>query len=313
MLHQGANARPLQLVAADQHAVGARVGHQQHLCFTTALLGFGLGQGVQHADHILGYREAQLDDIGLLHRRFVHAIDDAAYAVDVAGQIGNDNGVAGGVGRHMGLLWHQGAQYRNQLGGGDIFQADDFGHVFVGGVSAGIAIAYPHRGGAGILALYDPDHAIGAHGGVAVHLQNGQEQLVQLLAGDRLAGNHLDLALHGGVHHDGGARGFRHELDQLLDIGFFQVDGELLGRGLHRAEQQGQQDGERTAAGNTIQYIHLAISLWRRDQSRRRVRSPVRQMLRSVTGLTEAHADGHGRAIALQLKNRLAGRAHRLV
>ena len=91
------------------------------------------------------------------------------------------------------------------------------------------AVAHLHRRRAGVLALDDPHHPAGAHGGVAVHLQNGQEQFVQLIPRDRLAGYHLDLALDRGVHHDGGAGRLRHELDQFLDIGLLEVDREILG------------------------------------------------------------------------------------
>ena len=50
-------------------------------------------------------------------------------------------------------------------------------------------------------AYYPPE----THGRIAMHLQNGQEQLVQLILRDGLAGHHLDLPFDRRVHHDGRA------------------------------------------------------------------------------------------------------------
>jgi len=56
-----------------------------------------------------------------------------------------------------------------------------------------------------------------------------KEEIIELSARHRLGGHHLDLALDCRVHHDRGVGRLRHELDQLLNIGLFQVDREILG------------------------------------------------------------------------------------
>ena len=148
----------------------------------------------------------------------------------------------------MRLLRHQRAQHGNQLGGGNIVQLDHLGDIFVAG-PAGVAVAHLHRRRAGILVLDNAYHPAGTHGRIAMHLQNGQEQLVQLILRDGLAGHHLDLALDRRVHHDGRAGRLGDKLDQLLDIGFLEVNREVLGQGRRRGQQQDQYGRKQGAAG----------------------------------------------------------------
>ncbi len=69
MFDQLAHARPLHLIATDQHAIGAAVCDKQYfwLCAAT-LLGLGLIQLVEHGYDIVCYGIAQLDNVSFLHR-----------------------------------------------------------------------------------------------------------------------------------------------------------------------------------------------------------------------------------------------------
>ncbi len=128
----------------------------------------------------------------------------------------------------MRLLRHQGPQHGYQLGGGNVLQAHDLGDVFVIAAPP-LVVAHRHRCRAGVFALYHPHYPAGADCGVTMHFQYGQEEIIELGARHRLGGHHLDLALDCRVHHDRGVGRLRHELDQLLNIGLFQVDREILG------------------------------------------------------------------------------------
>ena len=140
----------------------------------------------------------------------------------------------------MGLLGHQGAQDRDELGRGYVLQPDDLGDILVAGLP-GALVAHRHRRRTGILVLDHAHYAARAHGGVAVHLEDREKQVVQLASGDRLAGDHLYLPLDCRVHHDGGAGRLGDELDQFLDVGLFQVYRVLLSPGQTAPHPQGEQ------------------------------------------------------------------------
>ncbi len=266
VLDQLAHARALDLIAIDQHAVGAGIGHQEQFRLA-ALLRLRLGQLLQHAHHVLGHGKAQAHDLGLLHGGAVHALDHVADALDIRRDIGNDDRVTGRVGRHVRLLGHERTQYRNELRRGDILQADHLGDVF-GIDPAAVGAGHLDRGGARVLAGDDADHAARADGGVAMHFEDRQEQVVKLGTGYRLGGHHLDLALHGGVDHDGRAGHLGDKLDQLLDIRLFQVDGVILRRhgrrSQHRREKQRQQalDGKPIADNHCLFVLVLGPAVF---------------------------------------------------
>ena len=157
----------------------------------------------------------------------------------------------------MRLLGHQGPQYGNQLGRRDVVQAQHLGDVFVVDARARGRIGDGHGRGARVLVADNAQHATGAHGGVTVHIENGEKQIVQLAGIDRFGGDHFDFALDVGIDHDRGLGRFGHKADQLLDIGVFQVEREVLGqrRAGHR-EQHSQSEHRapplpRAAQGST--------------------------------------------------------------
>ncbi|CAI8374887.1 MAG: Uncharacterised protein [Halieaceae bacterium] len=130
--HQFADAIDRHLVRSHHNAIGALVGHQHRLFigFSTLTLP-GLLKRVQHADHVLGHPVLEADDFRGLHRRAVHALNNVDDPANIGSNIGDDDGVAGCVGRHMRLLRHQRTKDRNQFGRRDIVEADDLCHVFV--------------------------------------------------------------------------------------------------------------------------------------------------------------------------------------
>ncbi len=81
-----------------------------------------------------------------------------------------------------------------------------------------------------------------------MHFQNREEQIVQFIFGDRLAGHHFDLALHRRVHHDCGACDFRDEFNQFLNICLFQVDRKILCQQMPRRQSQAEQQGKKCKA-----------------------------------------------------------------
>ena len=89
-------------------------------------------EGVDDAHHFAGRRVLQVDDVDFVVALLVDALDDAHDAADVAGAVGEDEDVAGGVGRHVSRLRHQRAQHRHQLRGVHVLDGDHLRDQFVG-------------------------------------------------------------------------------------------------------------------------------------------------------------------------------------
>ena len=122
----------IEFVCCDDDAIGAFVGDQgDFLVAITAITLSIFLQCLQHLDNVLSNRIAQLDDLGALHSGPIHAVDDVDNSINVGSNVRDDDGIAGGVGRHVSLLGHQGPKHGNQLGGRDIFQPDDLGHILI--------------------------------------------------------------------------------------------------------------------------------------------------------------------------------------
>ncbi len=122
----------IQLVCCDDDAIGAFVGDQGDFLVAITAITLGLFfQGLQHLDNVLSHCIPQLDDLGALHSGPVHTVDDVDNSINVGSNIRDDDGIARGVGRHVSLLGHQGTKHGNQLGGRDILQADNLGHILI--------------------------------------------------------------------------------------------------------------------------------------------------------------------------------------
>ena len=132
----------------------------------------------------------------------------------------------------MGLLWHQGAQYRNQFGGRDVVESNDLRDVFVA-TNSGLILHDRNRRGPRIFAGHNTNHLPASHRGIALHVEYRKEQIVKLGLCDGLRRDHPNFTLHIGIHHHCGARNIRDELDEFLNVGVLQVHRVFL-RGSQR-------------------------------------------------------------------------------
>ena len=79
----------------------------------------------------------------------------------------------------MRLLRHQWAKDWNQFSRRDIIEPDDLRDVFV--VSHRTLVFHDWNGrGTGVFAGHNPDHLAAPHRGVTLHIENGQEQIIEL-------------------------------------------------------------------------------------------------------------------------------------
>ncbi len=85
---QFTNPIDAQFVGGDHHAIGPFVGNENDfLGRVSAIPLLGFLESTQHLDHIFGNTIAKLDDLGGLHGRAVHALNDFDNAVDVGADI----------------------------------------------------------------------------------------------------------------------------------------------------------------------------------------------------------------------------------
>ena len=170
----------------------------------------------------------------------VDAADDADQAFDVDGAVGNDQHVGGRVGRQVSLLRHQRPQDRHQLCRGHIVHLYHAGDHFITTtrrriVGGGNAVLL------GIHVRYDLDHFAAGNGSEAVHLENRQEHLVNLVAVHRPGGHHRDLALDARVDDEIAVGNLGNRADQCTDVRILEVQCHRLGMQLRNAQPPCQQ------------------------------------------------------------------------
>jgi hypothetical protein len=172
--------QPLRGLAAHQHAVGALVGDHLDLRHAGA---FGTGrtagiQAVDDADDLGGACVLQLHDVDRLVALLVDALDDAHHATHVRGAVRDDQHVRGRIGREVPVLRDQRPQDRHQLRGAHVLDGDHLRDDLVGG-RADARGQVVGRDLARIGVRDDLDRVAGGHRDEAVHLQDGQEGLVE--------------------------------------------------------------------------------------------------------------------------------------
>ena len=197
MRHQRADAQALRLLAADQHAVGAFVGHD-----FGGESGFRRGlpliQGVDHAHDVAGRRVLQREDLHVLIPDLVDALDDAHHAVHVAGAVGDDQNVGGRVGGQVRVRRLQRPQDRHELRRGDVSDVDHLRHDLIGGPAH--AVRQIDRGDLASIGIRHDLHDIPRrHGNETVHLQHREKCLVKGGRRHRRRGEHRHLRAHARV------------------------------------------------------------------------------------------------------------------
>ena len=121
----------------------------------------------------------QGDDFNLAVTHLVNALNDSQQTINIAGPVGDDQHIGRRVGCQVPLLWHQGTQNGHQLGRCNIVDLHHAGHhlvaptrrAFTGGRDTVLL---------GIHIRHDLDDFSTWHGCKTVHLQDGEEDLVDL-------------------------------------------------------------------------------------------------------------------------------------
>ena len=261
---QCAQAQPLRLIAADQHAVRAFVGHHLH----GGALGSGgsLVERVDHAHHFGSGRVGERHDLDVLVADLVDAPDDFHHAVHVAGAVGDDEDVRGRVGHQVAVLRDHRPQDRHQLRRGDVL---DIHHLRDDLVRGGThVVGQVERGHLPRIGIgQDLHHVPGGHGDEAVHLQDREERLVE--GGRRHGGRrqHGHLRAYARVDDEGLAGRSAHRFRDLRDVRVLEVGRDALRlrrrlqlrrllRLLRRRERGGHDDRERAHCKRTKACLH---------------------------------------------------------
>ena len=107
IINQTLDTFDTQLIRSHNHTVGSLIGNERR--FLTRIRTFTcarLFQSLEHLNHVSRDPIPQLDDLRFFHGRLIHAGNDFFHTINVRADIGNDDRVAGCVGRHMSLLGH---------------------------------------------------------------------------------------------------------------------------------------------------------------------------------------------------------------
>ena len=180
----GAQAQPAGAPAAHENAVGALVGDEHRAVqgsrAPTFLAFVLLFQGIEDAHHFGGRGVFQADDFDFIAAGDIDALDDVQQALDVGGPVGDDEDVAGHVGRQMALLGDQGPQDRHQLRGRYVVQLDHpRDHLVPRAGARGVRHRQGVLFGAGI--GYDLDDLATGDSSEAMDVEDRKEDLVDLL------------------------------------------------------------------------------------------------------------------------------------
>jgi hypothetical protein len=239
---QRLDAQALRLIAADQDAVGAIVGDDAHRRAATLGRALAGDQRIEYAHGVGRGGALQRDHVEVGIAALVDPADDAQQAIHVVGAIGQDQHVGAGDRGEVGVLRHQRPQHRHQLRGVGVLQQHDLRHHLVGGAADAVGQVVA-RQLAHVLVEQHLDHVAGRHGREAVHLQDRQERLVELVRRHRRRGQHRHLRLDARVDDEVLARGRAHRLDDLGDVGVLEVGRDaraavLLGGSRLQAQQR---------------------------------------------------------------------------
>src|SRR5680860_988750 len=197
MRDQTTHAQARLFLPAQQDAIGAIVRDQQRLTgqLSTGQLRIPLLHGGDHAHNFAGRGVFHPDHFYRIADRIIHAFHDLLDPVDVGGAIGNDQRVVRGIRRQMTLLWNQRPQDGYELRGRNTIDVDDARDQLVALAAVGKLRGTLFGGNI----RYDLDDLADWYGGVTVHLQHRQQDLIDLVLVHRLGGNHRDLRLDSGV------------------------------------------------------------------------------------------------------------------
>src|SRR5690606_35679332 len=190
LVNQHLHPLTLQVVTTDDNAVDTLVGHHDHGGGGSPTVRIGFFQCRNNVDYVTRLGVTQFDQVSPDDRRLVNLGDQLIQANDVCTGIGDDQGVTGIVCRDMAILRHQGAQGRQHLSGTDVLELDDLGNVGVINLSHVGFIRYWQ--GTGIAVGNDAHHTAAFDGGVSVHVQHGEEEIVQLTAVQGAGRDNLD-------------------------------------------------------------------------------------------------------------------------
>ena len=119
-----------------------------------------------------------MNDLNVLHTRLVYFGDNALQATDVGTAIRNNNDIGLWVSCQMTLLRNQWTQNRHNLTCGNVLQLNDARDKFVTFDRLSSDLTRPLFG---IHIRQNLDDLTHLHGGIAMHLQNRQEYLIDFL------------------------------------------------------------------------------------------------------------------------------------
>ena len=247
---QGTQPQALVLVAADQDAVGAFIGHHLHRCT------FGgrraLVERVHDPHHFGRPRVLQRHDLHVLVSHLVDALDDAHDARHVVGVIGDDEDVGGGVGDQVPVLRNHRPQNRHQLRCADVPDVDHLGHDLVRARAHAIG-QIDARQLARVRVGQDLDHVPvpGWHGDEAIHLEDRQERLVERRRRHRRRGQHGHLRPHPRVDDEVLAGRRADRFCDLGDVRVLEIRRDALPRLLRRGERGAEEHRERAHCKGT--------------------------------------------------------------
>ena len=126
----------------------------------------------------------------------------------------------------MPALGYQRTQDAHQLAGIHVVYRQHLGDVFIAG---GIVAKNRHFVFLGLHFRHDTHQPVtAAHGGKALGLEHAEEDVVQLVAPNRLPGDHVDLATHTRVNNKVDTGFLADDLDQAIDVRITQIEDQIF-------------------------------------------------------------------------------------
>ena len=218
--HQGLEPQALAAFAAKQNAVGAFVRHELHA--TAFGAGLSSSERVHYAHHFGCRSMLEADNVDVFIATLVDALDDPGEPVHVIGAVGDDEDVRRRVGGQMAVLRNERAQDGHQLRRTDVAYLQDLRDDFIGG--AADFVGQVVRGNLPCVGVRnDFPHAPRRHGHEAMHLQDGQEGLVERFRRHGRGGEHRHLRLGARVDNEILARDLAYRFDDLAEVRVFVV------------------------------------------------------------------------------------------
>ncbi len=209
-------------IAAQQNTVAAIVTDDREVVLLT-----GAQQGSDQPGDLVGAGMIELDHIDIEIAAAIDAPHQIQQAFHIGGVVGDDEGVVVREGLDMTAGGNQRLDQFPQGTGGDVLGPVDIDDLLAAGDLA-IVGQDVTRGGLAHGGGEDAQHAAVFHRSITIDIQGGEKNLVGLIDGHGLVGQHGHFAFHPRIDHDLLVGFLRDPLNHRTDLGVAHVDGQLL-------------------------------------------------------------------------------------